>query len=155
MPSDSFLHRNEVTEVTASLQFSVSTTEDTELSHILPNNFADPQTTIKPPILKRKRCLSDGECRPSKRPHNSPAIAVPRLQAVSNPLPMAKILDDTLLDDMSQGAVAPVELLSDSIPSPAYTEDPTSLDTLHVNDHQYGSYFCEDDPYLSDLGSGA
>ena len=84
-------------------------------------------TLPTPPILaapsgKRKRRLSDaGYDGPPKRPHN--ALAVPRLQTVSDPFPLANpIIRESYKRTFDQ-------TISDSIPSPVSVE---SLDDSQV-----------------------
>ena len=85
------------------------------------------QKVIIPPISvapsgKRKRRLSDaGYDGTPKRPHH--ALAVPRLQTVSDPFPLANPIISELYKTPSDQAI------SDSIPSPVSVE---SLDETQV-----------------------
>ena len=74
------------------------------------------------PSGKRKRRLSDAGCDgPPKRPHN--ALAVPRLQTVSDPFPLA----NPIISELYETAFGPT--ISDSIPAPVSVE---SLDETKV-----------------------
>ena len=79
------------------------------------------------PSGKRKRRLSDaGYDGPPKRPHN--ALAVPRLQTVSDPFPLANPVISELLKTTFD------QTISDSIPSPVSVE---SLDDTQVDINFY------------------
>ena len=76
---------------------------------------------------KRKRCLSDaGHDGPSKRPHN--ALAVPRLQTIPDPLPLA----NPIVGELYKTAFG--QTISDSIPAPVSVE---SLDNTQVEVNLY------------------
>jgi hypothetical protein len=79
------------------------------------------------PSGKRKRRLSDASHDgPSKRPHN--ALAVPRLQTVSNPFP----LTNPIISELYETAFD--QTISDIIPSPVSVE---SLDDTQVEVNFY------------------
>ena len=102
------------------------------------------------PSGKRKRRLSDaGYDGPSKRPHN--ALAVPRLQTVSDPFPLA----NPIIGELYKTAYG--QTISGSIPDPVSVE---SLDDTQVEVDFYNydtspdiiqSFLLADsiDPYLS------
>ena len=74
------------------------------------------------PSGKRKRRLSDAGCDgPPKRPHN--ALAVPRLQTVSDPFPLA----NPIISELHETAFD--QTISNSIPAPVSVE---SLDETQV-----------------------
>ena len=82
-----------------------------------PSNPANPA-----PSGKRKRRLSDaGYDGPPKRPHN--ALAVPRLQTVSDPFPLA----NPIISELYKTTFG--QTISDSIPAPVSVE---SLDNTQV-----------------------
>jgi len=88
--------------------------------------------------VKRKRRLSDGnDRRPAKRPHH--ALAVPRLQAVSDPFPIARPFIDDSFDKWFSGNFYFEHQLSDTIPSPASLEVQDLPDTvpLEIHFHHY------------------
>ncbi|KAH9486514.1 Mating-type protein beta1-1 [Psilocybe cubensis] len=76
--------------------------------------------------LKRKRRLSDGEGKwPNKRAPG--ALLIPRLQTVSNPLPMTNSFADELSEMWNQdGPITSYDFCL--IPSPAHLENNVSLD---------------------------
>ena len=81
-----------------------------------------PSIPVVAPSGKRKRRLSDaGYDGAPKRPHN--ALAVPRLQTVSDPFPLANPIISELYKIPSD------QTISDSIPSPVSVE---SLDDAQV-----------------------
>ena len=81
-----------------------------------------PSIAVVAPSGKRKRRLSDaGYDGTPKRPHN--ALAVPRLQTVSDPFPLANPIISELYKTPSN------QTISDSIPSPVSVE---SLDDTQV-----------------------
>jgi len=103
------------------------------------------------PIIlpKRKRRLSEGETqRPSKRPHN--ALSVPRLQTVSDPLPVTWRLQDNGFDSWLQGVAGNPYHLDDTIPSLTdfHTSGDANEEALDVHSHQYSFSPQHDDPYL-------
>ncbi|KAF8807824.1 hypothetical protein BYT27DRAFT_6590390 [Phlegmacium glaucopus] len=96
------------------------------------------------PSGKRKRRLSDaGNDGPPKRPHN--ALAVPRLQAVSDPLPLAGPTITELYKTLY------VNTISDDIPGPVSVE---SLDDTQVEVGFYNYHTSPDTFWLSNSSSG-
>ena len=109
-----------------SLFFRLDSYEFPVTRHQMPHQKNDciilPTPSNLAPSGKRKRRLSDaGHDGPPKRPHN--ALAVPRLQAVSDPFPLA----NPIISELYKTAFG--QTISDSIPAPVSVE---SLDNTQV-----------------------
>ncbi|KAF8868985.1 C-terminal domain of homeodomain 1-domain-containing protein [Gymnopilus junonius] len=119
---------------------SITSLEDTSESNIQRTNFvgcSTPTASASSPT-KRKRRLSDGDSRgPAKRPHH--ALAVPRLQAVSDPLPIFRPFTDDFLDEWFHGNFTE-HPLGDVVRVPTSHEvhDLPDAVPLEVHCHGYG-----------------
>lgn len=93
------------------------------------HHVADSEVTQTSPSptyskLKRKRRLSDADGQVVvKRPHN--ALCFPRIQTVSNPLPLPSSQLEHSSDELATRNTIS-ELLSDAIPAPVSAENPSS-----------------------------
>lgn len=94
-------------------------------------------TDTIPTAQKRKRRLSDADCHPpSKRPHN--ALCMPHFQTVYDPLPMMKLQTTRCVESSPHESTLGEDWFSDTIPSPANTEDLNpSTTSLSVDLHHY------------------
>ena len=109
-----------------SLFFRLDSYQSPVTRHQTPHQKNDcivlPTRSNSAPSGKRKRRLSDaGHDGSPKRPHN--ALAVPRLQTVSDPFPLA----NPIISELYKTAFG--QTISDSIPAPVSVE---SLDNTQV-----------------------